>query len=374
MPDNARDMQAAHELGKIYNSLMDRKMLCDFFLESALGLARASRGFLYLSSSDNNKTWLESQTDLKSAPSKEVQARAESVLKDGKPFVDAKTIAVPLVVRNNAVGVAVFEGKDAFTPEDMTAAANLAAQAASALKNILLFEENLKMERLASIGRTLSMVMHEIKNIIQVAKFSQEYLRMGINENKPQFLQKGSDLVAKAIREMDGFTYEMLSLTKDYEIKPEPMDMPALLSELSADLKDKAASFSVKLDFSAEDGLEARGEPRSLYRALLNLVKNALEACDKKESFIKIRARAKDADTYEIVVEDNGQGMSDEVKAKIFQAFFSTKGEKGTGLGLLVIDRTVKAHHGKLAVESEPGKGTKFILTLPKTPGGAAKT
>jgi len=68
-----------------------------------------------------------------------------------------------------------------------------------------------------------------------------------------------------------------------------------------------------------------------------------------------------------LFIEDNGQGMSAEVKARIFEAFFSTKGQKGTGLGLMIIDRTLKMHHGEIRVESEEGKGTTFTLTLPKT-------
>ncbi len=231
----------------------------------------------------------------------------------------------------------------------------------------MLYEENLKMERLAAIGRTTSMVMHEIKNIIQIAKFAEEYLKLGIAEKSEKHLKHGLEMVTKSLHEMDGFTYEMLSLTKDYQIVPMPMDLKAMLAELQADLKDRAEPYNIQLDFQAEGELgEIEGESRSLYRALLNFVKNAMDACDKKSSWIKIRACSKSPDQYEITVEDNGKGMSAEVKAKIFQAFFSTKGERGTGLGLLIIDRTVKAHQGKIQVESEEGKGTRFILTLPK--------
>ena len=68
-----------------------------------------------------------------------------------------------------------------------------------------------------------------------------------------------------------------------------------------------------------------------------------------------------------LVVEDNACGMSEEVKAKLFEAFFSTKGKRGTGLGLMVVARTAKMHQGTVKVESQPGVGTKFILTLPRT-------
>jgi signal transduction histidine kinase len=59
--------------------------------------------------------------------------------------------------------------------------------------------------------------------------------------------------------------------------------------------------------------------------------------------------------------------MTEEIRAKLFEAFFSTKGKRGTGLGLMVVARTVKMHQGEVRVESQPGVGTKFILILPRT-------
>ena len=87
----------------------------------------------------------------------------------------------------------------------------------------------------------------------------------------------------------------------------------------------------------------------------------------KSEACITIRARIKDETHYELIVGDNASGMSEEVKAKLFEAFFSTKGKRGTGLGLMVVARTAKMHHGNVRVESQLGVGTKFILTLPRS-------
>ncbi len=368
MADLNEDFQAAHEIGKIYNSFLDKTYLCDFFLESAVSLIEAGEGFLFLAGRDQ-KMWLESRTPFSEDPVADLQAAAEAAFKSGKPIFKDKELFIPLIVRSGAIGMACFlrNGTAAFSKKDFDLATDLSSQLASALKNILLFEENLKMERLAAIGQTTSMVIHEIKNIIQLAKFADEYLNIGITKKDEKFLTKGLDRMRKAIREMDGFTYEMLSLTKDYKIQPQQIDWPGLLGELKMDLNEKAQQYNVELDFEVEGELgTVLGESRSLYRAVLNMVKNAIEACDKEKSFIRIRIQSKDADQYVITIEDNGQGMTDEVKAKMFQAFFSTKGERGTGLGLLVIDRTVKAHAGKIALESEYGKGTKFTLTFPK--------
>jgi signal transduction histidine kinase len=167
---------------------------------------------------------------------------------------------------------------------------------------------------------------------------------------------------------MDGFIWEMLSLTKDYELEPEKVDLSGILAELQSDLAERAEGYHIELDFKTDPGFpDVEGDGRSLYRALLNLVKNAFEAFQSKENArIRIRAKIKDSDHYELTVEDNASGMTDEIRAKLFEAFFSTKGKHGTGLGLMVVARTVKMHHGTVNVESQPGVGTRFTLTLPR--------
>ncbi len=162
-----------------------------------------------------------------------------------------------------------------------------------ALKNILLFEENVKMERLAAVGQAMGMVVHEIKNIMQLARFSDEITRMGLKEKNEKFLATGLAKMTKTLKEMDGFIWEMLSLTKDYQLEPEEVDLAAILAELQSDLAERAEGYQIRLDFKADPGFPAvQGDGRSLYRALLNLVKNAFEAFQEKtNACVKIRAR-----------------------------------------------------------------------------------
>lgn len=367
MVSEDKDLIAANEIGKIYHSFLDKKILCDFFVENTLLFINADRGFLYLTGAED-KLWLDACSDQEPAPS-DLQAQAEAAFKKGQNVNAGGSLFIPLIVRNNAIGIACFtkNSPGTFNPREATLAESLATQLGGALKNILLHEQNIKMERLAAIGRTTSMVIHEMKNIMQIGMFSQEWIQEGLKNNNQKFLERGAKGITKALREMNGFIYEMLSLTKDYHIQPQPLNLQALLEELAEDLKPKAEQNNVKLDFSLEtEGLEAEGEDRSIYRALLNIVKNAVEASDKPDAYIRIKIRETDAGHYQIKIEDNGMGMTDEVKANIFQAFFSTKGEKGTGLGLMIIDRTVKAHQGKIEVDSTFGKGTAFTLTFPK--------
>ncbi|MSR77479.1 MAG: GHKL domain-containing protein [Candidatus Omnitrophica bacterium] len=364
-----QDFKGANEIGKIFNSFLDKKLLCDFFLDSVLTFIRASHGYLYLVG-NSNQLWLETSTgEGSTAFAEELKPQAEAIFQKGQPVSNTHFLMIPLIVRNHAIGVACFipgNPGEAMTDKEFALAQDMTSQLAGALHNLLLFEQNLKMERLAAIGQTTSIVMHELTNILQLAKLADECLRRGLENNHERYLTRGLAGLKKALKEMDGFAYEMLSLTKDYKITPIPIELKAVFEELKTDLQEKAAQARVRLETQCEDGFHVEGEPRSLYRALLNMMKNAMEAADKDDAYIRVSARSVDETTYQILVEDNGQGMTEEVKARIFQAFFSTKGERGTGLGLMIIDRTVKAHQGEIRIESQAGKGTTFFLTFPK--------
>lgn len=368
MPSTPGPFQATGELARIYQSLVDKKVLCEFFLDSLLPFIGASQGFLFLAGADN-QFWLEAQSGTLADCPPEVRSRVPVILKEGKPVRTDRILYVPLIVRNSMLGTACFlgAGSTPFSQDNLNVAFDAAGQFASALKNIMLHEENLKMERLAVVGQTLGMVMHELKNIVQIAKLSDELVRRGVEKKNDAFVQHGLEGTARAIKDMEGFVMDLLSLTKGFRIEPKRLDPRKVLTELRSDLGERAKELHVDLDFEVEPGLgEVDADPRALYRALLNLVQNAVEACDKDKSFVRIRVRSKGSDLYEIIVEDNGRGMSDEVRAKLFQAFYTTKGSRGTGLGLAIVDKTCKAHRGEVRVESKPGNGTRFILTLAK--------
>jgi two-component system NtrC family sensor kinase len=114
----------------------------------------------------------------------------------------------------------------------------------------------------------------------------------------------------------------------------------------------------------------------------MNLVTNAIDACIfdpdvDKDHRVTVVTDMEDAGTVRFEVKDNGCGMTDEVRSKLFSSFFSTKGVKGTGLGLLVTAKLVEEHKGSIDVVSTEGEGTTFILRFPEQlpdGGGPVKT
>ena len=111
-------------------------------------------------------------------------------------------------------------------------------------------------------------------------------------------------------------------------------------------------------------------DPQTIHTALLNLVSNALDAClfderPPKQWRVLVQTVSEANRTIRFEVADNGAGMTDEVKARLFTSFFSTKGQRGTGLGLLVTRKLVHEHGGRIEVQSRLGEGTTVVVWLP---------
>ena len=132
-------------------------------------------------------------------------------------------------------------------------------------------------------------------------------------------------------------------------------------------MTEKARENGVEMVLDLQPDLgEVVLDPQGVYRCILNLVGNAVDASDKDEGAVKLGTRARLEDgMLDITVADNGCGISEDDLKQLFKVFFSTKGSNGTGLGLAVTQKIIKEHGGDIQVESELSVGTQFTITLP---------
>ena len=232
-------------------------------------------------------------------------------------------------------------------------------------------KELVNAERLAAIGQTVAGMAHCIKNILHGLKGGSYLVNIGINKDQTEKLKTGWQMVQRNIGRTSDLVQDLLSYSKEREPEFKPCFPNEIADDVCELMTEVAGENNVALQkkFSQSIG-EVVMDPRTIHRCLLNLVSNAIDACRYDDSANKTHcvtvSTALESDNFiRFDVSDNGSGMTDEVKEKIFASFFSTKGSQGTGLGLLVSSKLIEEHGGTIAVTSKLGEGTTFTVRLP---------
>jgi signal transduction histidine kinase len=160
----------------------------------------------------------------------------------------------------------------------------------------------------------------------------------------------------------------VLYYAKDREIFWKAIDVPKLVASVEEILSGRARRHDVELDLQAEAGT-FDGDQDAIHSMLINLVENSIDACrvdrGKPSHKVTLTSRFEDGDVI-FDIADDGIGMDQETREKAFSLFFSSKGAEGTGLGLFIAHKITKSHGGKIDIQSDPGKGTRFLVTIPR--------
>jgi signal transduction histidine kinase/HAMP domain-containing protein len=233
--------------------------------------------------------------------------------------------------------------------------------------------ELVEQERLVAVGETVAGMTHCMKNILNGLRAGQYVIERGLEKNEQEKVTKGWRVMKSAVQQVEKLTFDMLYNVKDRVPDLQATDPNAIILEVIELLRVSAADQGVELRAQLDEQIGEQELDRStIYRAVLNLATNAVDACVESEDGDLVTLRSQGGDDEIILsVEDNGIGMSDQVRLKLFRRFFSTKTSKGTGLGLAVVKKITEEHGGFLDVESEPGKGSTFHIHLPRN-GGAS--
>jgi two-component system NtrC family sensor kinase len=286
---------------------------------------------------------------------------------------------VPILFKNETLGVInlyIREGHKRNQREiDFLVA--IANTLAGIIRRKRLEQDLVRSERLAATGETVAGLAHCIKNILLPLEGGIYVVEKGFRKNDMEKLHIGWDMVRRNIDKVSNLALDLLTFSKDREPEYESVSPNVITDEvcyLMASWLEDVANADIDLIRDFDPGIgDAYLNPKGIHRCLLNLVSNAMDACiyDKnpdKSYRIKVSTRADGNDAVIFQVSDNGCGMDDAVKTQLFTNFFSTKGSRGTGLGLLVTQKIIKEHKGTLSVESEPGQGTTFTMRIPRNP------
>ena len=230
----------------------------------------------------------------------------------------------------------------------------------------------LDAERLSAIGQTVAGLSHAIKNIAGGLKGGAFVLEKGIELENREYLAQGWAMVKGNVDKIKNLSLDLLDYAKPSRTKyriGHPAD-PA--KEVVALLEARARENQIDICLREDDPLEPiHLDAESIHRCLMNLVSNALDACEDddcrqktKRIILEIHRVPDWGIEYRVV--DNCLGMDMETRENIFKRFFSTKGSKGTGIGLMLTKKIVDDLKGHLEVETEFGVGSTFIMRIPE--------
>ena len=219
-------------------------------------------------------------------------------------------------------------------------------------------------ERLAAIGQTVAMVGHDLRNPLQTIR-GEAYLARSELQTMPESKQKTSilesvDTIEEQIKYMDKIIIDLQSFVKPIEVHKETFNLKQLITGILSQIEIPK---NVETNIKIGDALAVVADPHLLKRVFINLSTNAVQAMPKG-GVLTIKAQPSSQGQVQIIVEDTGEGIPDEIKAKIFTPLFTTRA-KGQGFGLAVCKRVMEAQGGTISFDSKVGKGTVFIVGLP---------
>jgi len=229
--------------------------------------------------------------------------------------------------------------------------------------------------QLALTGRAVAGTAHRVKNILMGLEGGIFIVNDGLEEDNREAIAEGWEMVERNVERVSSIVKDLLYCSKErapeFELDVCPQAIALEVRDLFAD-KMAGENIEVRAEVS-EPHHRGIFDPEAIHNLLCNLVANAIDACrfdssgKRDEHRVTIRCERLEDGSTVFEVEDNGEGIPEELTRKVFQEFFSSKGTEGTGIGLLVVQKVAEEHGGRVSFHSEPGKGTTFTVKVPES-------
>ena len=393
-------LQIIYQLVGLIGSVTDERELLEKMMDVVFEYFDADRGFVLLTEGDEGKgtpspaviRFREDKNKLPDPSRKATISRTivRYVLRRGvavlssNAMTDARfaagdsvqaygirsAICVPIKHKDKTYGVMQLDSKIAnytFTEDQLSLLAAIGVQTGLALDNARLLEKRMQEERLAATGSAVASLSHSIKNILQGMRGGSDVVELGIRKSSLDVISKGWDIVHRNQEKIFQLTLNMLQYSKQRKPELSLDHLLPMFKELAALVQSQYDAKGVALITDIEPDLPpVPVEVSGLHQAVLNLLQNALDACEPDTGIVTLACHYHEQDqTVRINVSDNGVGISAAMQRDLFQPFRSTKGYGGTGLGLVVTKKIVEEHGGEITVSSQPEQGTNFTISLP---------
>jgi signal transduction histidine kinase len=283
------------------------------------------------------------------------------------PGVESRVIvAAPLVVQRGPVGALVIETPARVEPtqDDLELLALFSSQAAMAIRNTHELER-LRSGALAALGRMATQVAHELKNPLAGLRLYAHHLEQRLERAGESDTAELARKISTTVDHLAAVVAEITAFGRPPELHRAPTTLAPLLDECIALARARCPDERIEVTRAYDARCpQINVDPRELRKAFLNLLLNGLEALSGRGRLDVSLTYTAENQTVTVGIDDTGPGMPEEVLARAFDLFFTTKPE-GTGLGMAIARSVIDLHGGELTVQSSPGRGTRARIRLP---------
>ena len=233
-------------------------------------------------------------------------------------------------------------------------------------------------DHLTSLGLMIGSMSHGVKGMLTALDGGIYQLETGLEKNDKERTDRAFGQVKQITGRIRKMVLEILYYAKSRELRYQSIDIAEMADKVVGDAMAIAAKNGVRLEANISPSMGfVDVDPTWLQAALVNFVENAIDACtndrSKDDHIVTFDAFEIATDRISFIIQDNGMGMDQETREKMFTLFFTSKGSQGTGLGLFIANRVIRQHGGSIKVESEIRKGSRFQIFLPKSQSDQSK-
>ncbi len=267
---------------------------------------------------------------------------------------------------------AANSAKGSFSQDDQWFMARYAVEVGLAIEKARLLQEAVSAGRMASISESLTGLSHFLKDVAHALVGTSFIIRRAIDRNRMEDIRVAWEILDRHVKRLADLCKDVLTYDPDRPDEICPGNLNGTVADAVSLLQAEARTRAIELTTNLGPGLSRwRHSKRGIYRCVVNLVVNAFDACLPGSGHVEVATERVDRQAI-IRVSDDGRGMDAAAREHMLETFGTGDKEGGTGIGLPTVLDIVKRHGGKLTVDSEPGKGSTFAISLPESPRGSA--
>lgn len=278
-------------------------------------------------------------------------------------------VCVPIIAGDHVHGIFHLDtsmSNHTYTQEQLRLAVAIGRLAGMAIENKNLQDSRVKTERLAAAGETVAYLSHHIRNILQGMQGGADVIEMAIKRQSLETIESGWSLVRKNLDRIYLLALNMLTFSKDRQPSIENAQLNAVIEDVLGLIHARADEKGVMLLTDLEEMPAIPVDSNGMHQVIQNIANNAIDAAPDVGGRVNIVTRYHAKAAYvELSIGDNGPGIPKEQRDRVFDAFHSSKGQGGTGLGLAAAKKIVSELGGEISIESKPDEGTTFNIKLP---------